>query len=87
MKLLKTHIKTYEFIGKTVKIVKSNNAAQIGLEGKIIDETQNTFIIEPNKKVLKKEIVLRMEIDQKNIEIDGKIVIGRPYDRIKKVMK
>ena len=87
MKHLKSHIKAYEFIGITTEVVKSTNKSQIGLKGKIIDETQNTFIIDPDKRILKKDATFRMCLDSIKIDIDGKHLVGRSYDRIKKVLK
>ena len=87
MKPLKSHIKAYEFIGITTEIIKSKNRSQIGLKGRIIDETQNLFIIEPNKRILKKDATFRMDLGSNKIDIDGKHLVGRAYDRIKKVLR
>ena len=87
MKSLKSHIKAYEFIGNTTEIVKAKNKSQIGIKGKIIDETQNMFIIEPNKCILKKDATFKMALGPKYVAVDGKQLIGRPSDRIKKVLK
>ena len=32
-----------EFIGEKIKIISASNKSLIGMEGKIIDETKNTF--------------------------------------------
>jgi len=87
LKQLKSHIKAYEFIGITTEIVKSTNKSHIGLKGKIIDETQNTFILDQDKRILKKDATFRMYLDPSKIDIDGKHLVGRSYDRIKKVLK
>ena len=87
MKLKLSHIKAYEFIGITAEIIKSKNKSQIGIKGKIVDETQNTFVIEPNKDILKKDVTFRMYLSTKKIDIDGKHLVGRSYDRIKKVLR
>lgn len=71
-----------ELIGQNIKIIKSKNISNIGLEGKIIDETKNTLRIrlkESEKKLIKKNIIFT---------IQGKIIKGdeinlRPEERIK----
>jgi RNase P/RNase MRP subunit p29 len=48
----------YEFIGIFTKIVKSSNTHVVGIAGKIVDETRNTFTISCNdseKKVVIKD--------------------------------
>ena len=56
-----------EFIGLNVKVVKCTNPSCVGLSGKIIDETRNTF------RILCKG--------------EEKVLIGRPEDRVKKVIR
>ncbi|MBT3691533.1 ribonuclease P protein subunit [Candidatus Woesearchaeota archaeon] len=72
-----------ELIGSLVEIVSSKNETLIGIKGKIIDETKNTLIIKQGKKIkkiMKSHVILK--IDDKTIE--GKNIIKRPEDRIKK---
>ncbi|MEM3479359.1 MAG: ribonuclease P protein subunit, partial [Candidatus Bathyarchaeia archaeon] len=38
-----SHILQDEFIGLNVRVVKSTNPSYVGLRGKVIDETKNTF--------------------------------------------
>lgn len=70
-----------EFIGKYVKVKDKN------IEGKIIDETKNTFLVlqknKDTKMVLKKNNIFELKTDQGDIEIDGKSILIRPEDRIK----
>lgn len=72
-----------EFIAKEVKVVEAKNKSLIGLRGRIIFETKNTFVLltkeNDRKKVLKQGAVF--EID--NQKINGEKVIQRPEDRIK----
>ncbi|MEM3153611.1 MAG: ribonuclease P protein subunit, partial [Candidatus Bathyarchaeia archaeon] len=35
----------YEFIGTEVKVARSTHSGYVGLRGKVIDETRNTFTI------------------------------------------
>lgn len=78
----------YEFIGTEAKVSKSKHSGYIGLSGKIIDETRNTFTIlneGKRKSVLKNSSVFHFKFsDGTIVEIDGKILAGRPEDRLKK---
>ena len=43
-------------IGSCIEVIESNNKSSIGIKGKVIYETQNTWIIETekgNKKIIK----------------------------------
>ncbi len=49
-----------ELIGLNIEVIKSNNKANIGIKGKIIDETKNMIIIKNEKgikKLIKKQIL------------------------------
>lgn len=76
-----------ELIGTTIKIVDSKNPSLIGKEGKIIGETKNSFkIIQKNKikVILKDQVILDIKFKNQIIRVNGKLLIGRPEDRIKK---
>lgn len=80
-----------EFIGLMVKVVKSTNPSCIGLSGKIIDETKNTFRIlcrEGEKTLIKENCIFHFTLPDKTvIEVDGKVLIGRPEDRVKRIIR
>lgn len=71
-----------ELIGSIVEILSSKNKTLVGIKGKVIEETKNTLTIkgEKVKKIIKSHAVLK--INAKIIE--GKFLIGRPEDRIRK---
>ena len=77
-----------EFIGLELTVVKSLNSNAIGITGKVVNETRNTFTILQNgeqKVVIKDTSVFRLIMtDGTFVEIDGKSIMGRPEDRIKK---
>lgn len=80
----------YEFIGLNAKIVDAKNKSLVGLEGSIIDETKNLIIIENKgkiKKILKDQVIFLITINEKKYEIDGRLLVGRPEERLKKVKK
>ena len=78
----------HEFIGLETKVVRSSNPHVVGIAGRVVDETRNTFTILQNddrKVVIKDTAVFEFVMpDGTVVEIDGKIIVGRPEDRIKK---
>ena len=81
----------HEFIGTEAEVAKSKDPNYIGLSGKIIDETRNTFTIlheEKRKKIVKDVVVFHFRLpDGTVVQIDGKLLVGRPEDRLKKHIK
>ena len=70
-----------EFIGKEIRIKDKK------IEGKIIDETKNSFLIKTGKnmkkKLLKKNCTFELISSPKNVTIEGNLILMRPEDRIK----
>lgn len=79
------------FIGTETKITSSLNSNCVGLSGKVIDETKKTFTIlsTGRKRVVPKDIsVFHFSFsDGSIVEIEGKLLIGRPEERLKKTIK
>jgi ribonuclease P protein subunit POP4 len=78
----------HEFIGLETKVVKSSNPHVVGIAGKVVDETRNTLTIlhSGKRKVIVKDTAVFDFVlpDGTVVEIDGKVIMGRPEDRIKK---
>jgi len=78
----------HELVGLKVKIEKSTDPTQKGITGRVIDETYNTFKIETRdgeKTVVKGNCVFVFTLpDKTKVQVDGKLLISRPEDRIKK---
>ncbi len=78
----------HELIGLKVKVVKSTEKTQKGLTGVVIDETYNTLKIETKngeKTVIKSNCVFIFTLpDKTKVQVDGKVLVGRPENRIKK---
>jgi len=83
MKMDLRHIARYELIGLEAEVTDSKNKDNIGIKGKIKDETKNTVIIE-NKKLLKNNITLKIKIKNQTIIVPGTEILGRPKERITK---
>lgn len=80
-----------EFIGTKTEIVESPHSDYLGISGRIMDETRNTFLIssgEEKKRIIKESSVFHFQFsDGKIVEIDGQLLVGRPEDRLKKQVK
>lgn len=89
MKRIK-NILQHELIGLNCTVTDSRNKDQIGITGKIIDETMKTISIKTEKgvkKIMKKGAEFRLEINDKKVVVDGSMLVSRPEDRIKKKIK
>lgn len=77
-----------EFMGLNAKVVRSPNPNYIGIKGKVIDETRNTLVVlhkNQKKTVIKEAAVFHFTMpDGTIVEIDGKVIGGRPENRVKK---
>lgn len=82
-----TNIARHEFIGLDVVVVDANNTNLIGIQGEIVDETKQSFIIHTqkgDKRVFKKGTHFQVRVQDQDLIIKGDILVGRPEDRIKK---
>ena len=81
----------HEFIGTEGKIAKSQHEGYVGIHGEVIEETKNTFTIlheGKTKNVIKEAAVFHFKFsDGTIVEIDGKLLVGRSEDRLKKSVK
>jgi len=81
----------HEFIGTEGKIAASPHVGYVGIHGEVIGETKNTFTIMHKgkaKSVIKDSAVFNFKFsDGTIVEIDGKLLVGRPEDRLKKTVK
>jgi ribonuclease P protein subunit POP4 len=80
-----------EFIGTEAKVAKSGNQDYVGISGKIIDETRNTFTIlyEGKRRTIAKDsAIFHFSLSGGTIvEVDGKLLLGRPENRLKRRIK
>jgi ribonuclease P protein subunit POP4 len=81
----------HELIGLKAEVVRSSNSNCLGIWGRVIDETQKTFTVMykgKQKVIIKQESVLHFTLaDGSVIEVDGRVLIGRPEDRVKKIVR
>ncbi len=81
----------HELIGLKVRIIKSKIKTYRNINGKIIDETKNTFVIEKKNgkrvRIIKDVCTFIFYLPNKiKVKVDGRLLIGNPEDRIKKRM-
>lgn len=80
-----------EFIGMQAKINKSSHSGNIGISGTVLNETRNTFVIDHKgklKTLIKGDNIFHFGLrDGTVVEIDGRILVGRPEDRLKKIIR
>jgi ribonuclease P protein subunit POP4 len=75
------------FLGLKASVVKSSNPSNIGISGTVIDETRNTFVIRNHKKktVVKSQAIFSFTFpDTTIVEIEGRVLVGRPEVRLKR---
>ncbi len=76
-----------ELIGRTVSIIECTDLSWVHQTGLIIDETQQTFLIEIEKKqkrIAKQTATFAFEYHGKKTIVKGSRLVYRPEDRIKK---
>ncbi len=82
------NILRHELIGLECEVVTASNPSQVGIRGKIVDETMKTIVIGSERKAVeKKNTVFRVNLGGETVDIDGNFIIARPEDRIKKKIK
>jgi ribonuclease P protein subunit POP4 len=81
----------FEFIGSGAEIARSPNGGYVGLGGIVVGETRNTFTLisqGQTKNIIKDQAVFNFQFSNGTVaEIDGKLLVGRPEDRLKKSIK
>jgi ribonuclease P protein subunit POP4 len=81
----------FEFIGRHAEVAKGTHSSDVSASGTVVDETRNTFTVlarGKRKTVIKESAVFRFELpDHAMVEIDGRLLVGRPEDRLKRCIK
>jgi len=77
-----------ELIGMSMEVLSSTNPSEVGIKGKVVDETKATLkievagkIIEKIKTLLKSHLTIKLATGE---IIAGKNLLKRPEERIKK---
>lgn len=75
-----------ELIGCSTEIINSTNKYNVGIKGKIINETKNTIKIETDKEektMIKKNNTFKIRYKEHDLAVKGELLIGNPEERIK----
>ena len=76
-----------ELIGRTVTIIECTDPSWINQTGRIIDETQHTFLIQTEtkqKRIATQTATFAFEYHGKKTIVKGSQLVYRPEERIKK---
>ena len=88
MPITPQNILKHELIGLLVEVTDAKNKKNIGICGKVIDETQKTIIVlskHKKKRVFKALTTLCFTLpDGKKVEVKGKLLLHRPWERLKR---
>jgi ribonuclease P protein subunit POP4 len=81
----------YEFIGTQATVARSLHLDYVGVGGLVTGETKNTFTLQGEgkaKSILKESAIFDFTFnDGTMVQIDGKLLVGRSEDRLKKSIK
>ena len=91
MSISEKNILRHELIGLDVEVIRDSNINNISLRGRVFDETRNTLLIkinEASKRIAKQNAVFRFKLpDGATLDVEGRALIGRPEDRVKRKIK
>ncbi|MEA3229453.1 MAG: ribonuclease P protein subunit [archaeon] len=83
-----TNLVRHELIGLEMVVNQSKDKRFTGISGSIVDETKSMMIIESNSRrirLVKKDMIFDITIPTGDVvRVCGKILAGRPEERIKK---
>ena len=87
MNLRAKYITKHELIGLECEVVAATDPTLVGIRGVVVDETRNTLVLEVagrRKRVAKAIASFRFRVGSHVLEVDGKALVARPEDRIKR---
>ena len=79
-----------EIIGRNVTVESSTDPTLVGLSGEVMDETMKTLTVRTDRGtavVAKDTVTLAFDLEGRRVEVDGRTLMFRPEDRIKKVRR
>ena len=82
------NVLAHEWIGRNVSVLSNHGKHE--REGKIVDETKETFTVEEKgteKKVVKREKTFELKEGSRKYRVSGKLLAFRPEERLKQYIK
>ena len=80
----------HELIGLKVQVSRESSPDTFVFEGRVVDETMNTFVIEHGdrqQQIPKHSHIFHFNLDNNIIKMNGDRIRFRPEDRTKKVKR
>lgn len=77
----------HELIGLDVEVADSTDTGRQGLEGRVVDETRGTLVVETadgERRVPKDEATFRFALEEAEVRVEGGLLVARPEERILK---
>ncbi|MEM4481183.1 MAG: ribonuclease P protein subunit [Desulfurococcaceae archaeon] len=89
--ITRRNLQYHEIIGLRVRVLQYSDPQLVGLEGVVVDETLKTLVVEKHGgariRVFKSQAVFEFKLPSGEAAvIRGDNLIGRPWDRLKKVL-
>ena len=85
------NILRHELVGLYVKVVHSANPSQLGLSGRVVDETRNMLSIEtPDgvRNLPKQGCTFSFLLPSgERVRVEGRLLLARPEDRVRKKLR
>lgn len=83
--ITENNIHAHEMIGLESEIVQASNSQIVGLNGMIVDETKNMFMINTEKgikRIPKDSTTWKFSVNNTEIQIEGSTLMKRPHERL-----
>ncbi len=72
-----------------MEVLDDSNPSNVKIRGKVVDETMKTLVIRSAgmKRIAKKDAVFKFSLGGVAVKVEGRTLMGRPEDRVKKQNK
>jgi ribonuclease P protein subunit POP4 len=78
----------HELIGLPVRVVASSDRKQVGIRGRVVDETRNMLVIEKNDgkvlRIAKAGRTFRFSLKGAACEVEGRRIAFDPVERVRR---
>ncbi len=83
------NIEMHELIGLEAEVKDSTNPNQIGIRGRIVDETYHMLVLDDGerKMIMKKGARFGIWLGDEYVTVRGDRINYRPHERIKKIAR
>ena len=89
MKVDSSNLIYHDLVGLDISVTSSTDVSQLGVNGKVVDETANMLIISTNKgdKMIPKKNSSFLFYLPQEVSVDGSEIAFRPEDRLKRLQR